>query len=1441
MQRMLKTDALLPITGKLLAIGLLVLIAFQLYHFPFSTVGLSIFYLAYLGLLIAFPAAWLIVLPAMIPILDLSPWTGRYLWTEFDHLVLLTIAVALWHGNYAFRLNDRSSISYKFILVLIAWQTLVLVRGLIPGYISEAGFLSTYLDSTSALRGSKGFWEALALFPVLIKASNQDINCYRKIGIGLLTGLCLCIASVVWERSVLIGLFDYSAQYRTTGLFSGMHIGGAFLDAYLALSIPFFALSFIWSKHWVFRLFGLALFAGALYTFIVTFSRANYIALLIILGTMFIAPQLIRGRVTSFTSRKTLIALITVAGIVVTPIITGNFSKERLSHVAEDLKTRLSHWQTATKVMTDGPMSVLIGEGKGRFPAYYRARIPEGSLLASADLLHEADNSFVRFSPSDDSGDLYVRQRFSNIPQGPFQLKLNLRSWNQTPEKLLVEICERNILRSSPECSWRGIKLSQEERGEWGAYQTVIDTDHTKASRLWWARPIEISLLNRGIGTPIDIDNVELLDAHGTNLLSNSSFSNGSDNWFVSAGNHLSWHVKNIWVSAYFEGGILGLIAFILVLLFMIVRLKNNAQKGSKVSLLLLCGLGGFLVIGIFDNVFDDPRISFLFYLVMWLCFVKPDQSTTEKIALDVPWGTLFVGTSMAVIVFAAASFFYLLNSYQLTPKQLMLKGTNALGVQSEMITQILAPPQKYRDTPLDGTLANQHPRILLPQLRHQDALKRQQLIKSRIQQYQSNGIDYLSSCGASDLLFETVCLLSQGKRQLPNSLVNKMVGFKLVSPKPQGTYGNIWQLALAYDLLAEHFEGRTRERISINASLREGLKQTLLELDKSNAAAWHGRVSLAATAWITAVALDGSDKDLRSLRQRAQGHFLEAIAILETTEAWPEGYNYWIQNRAMLLALAGAAYSNGLEQSTEAQRVKSALAKVAHWSIYATRPDNRVEGLGDEGSRVDLKDETRRFIDLVAQINQDPVLAGYSVYLQRLHRAESYYRSYRWGFLLFNDPSIAPVGDGTLESLSPYLSNFKLFGRHAMNLGYIRNGWGPEDTFISFKAGHIFSQHGHYDAGHFSIYKGAPLAINSSTYGNFTSPNRLNYSIRSVAKNTLLIMRPNEHIASLDSEVSDGGQRVVLPTSNSISNLERWTQNYREGMHLEGGELLDQQTHIDSFSYLSFDLTGAYNNKEYDENNLGGKIRKVSRQFLYLHDEDRLLIYDYINSTSPGYTKKWLLHAMNKPILESAQVLLGESNNGILESSEKDVLIENEKGYLTVNRILPRSGKTRLIGGKDFQYYVENDGDDRDLNGENHSSGSKQSPWFDNGKWRIEFQPSTQQLEDRFLVVLSPSIDQPAKGKIQELQTSHKKVTGVMTSESATLFLPTGFKDYPIDFKLNKPLHRLRIISTSRRDQIAVSCSKSQPLSTGSVTEYALNFSEIDTHKEVSCSIFAK
>ena len=101
------------------------------------------------------------------------------------------------------------------------------------------------------------------------------------------------------------------------------------------------------------------------------------------------------------------------------------------------------------------------------------------------------------------------------------------------------------------------------------------------------------------------------------------------------------------------------------------------------------------------------------------------------------------------------------------------------------------------------------------------------------------------------------------------------------------------------------------------------------------------------------------------------------------------------------------------------------------------------------------------------------------------------------------------------------------------------------------------------------------------------------------------------------------------------------------------------------------------------------------------------MLVYDRIVATSADYQKKWLLHTINKPEAGETKVLKGEADNGILEAAGKDLVVTNKKGVMNVQALLPEKSRWLLIGGEDYRFYVETDGDQADgFDGENPTKG---------------------------------------------------------------------------------------------------------------------------------------
>lgn len=767
------------------------------------------------------------------------------------------------------------------------------------------------------------------------------------------------------------------------------------------------------------------------------------------------------------------------------------------------------------------------------------------------------------------------------------------------------------------------------------------------------------------------------------------------------------------------------------------------------------------------------------------------------------------IASGLVASLLLALTPLFVLRNYDLTPREAIERGIDRLGVGDTWVESFVQPDARYGNQPLDGSLRTGRPRILPPKVDGAGAPGGPALPENRLAAYHPDDRANVSgTCGRS-LLASATCWFLRGQVETGRRALDQLEHFETQRPSATTRYGNGWQLALAYDLLAAHPELADGLRTRTNLKLQRALGQYLAVLDGSSASLWHGRSTLAAQAWLIAVAMDESGiPERRELRRRAQGHFLDTMEALDLTQAWPEGYNYWINSRAFLLTLAASAYVNGLEDSHHASSIRETMRRVGLWHVHATRPDHRVEGLADEGSRVDLREETRRPIDIMATLTRDPALAGYSRFLGQIHGPRSYYRGYRWGFGLFNDPTLTgprAQAVGSLGFLQNLLPSAELFGPGAMNLAYLRSHWGEDATFISFRAGHTFTHHGHYDAGHFSLFKGAPLAVNSSTYAGIRKPHRLNYAIRTVAKNSLLILRPGEQVRPnrfFEPNVAAGGQRITLPTGSAITSVPDWRANLNAGLHLEGGELLHFEHDAQRYTYLQADLTRAYNNPEHDSGGRGGKAKRVVRSLLYLRPDDRLLVFDEVTVTEPEYTARWLLHSVNRPDAEeTGRNLTGTPDNGIIRYPATRMRISNGRGRLLVDPVEPGKGHWQLIGGPDYQYYVDVDGDAATLDGINFQEGASLKPWFDVALWRLELQAEQSRRDGRFMVLLSPSLDAFREEPVLPIEAAGAFTNALQAGSQGVAFAAADGQGG--ELRLEAPLSRLYLTGLPGQTQV--------------------------------------
>ena len=343
------------------------------------------------------------------------------------------------------------------------------------------------------------------------------------------------------------------------------------------------------------------------------------------------------------------------------------------------------------------------------------------------------------------------------------------------------------------------------------------------------------------------------------------------------------------------------------------------------------------------------------------------------------------------------------------------------------------------------------------------------------------------------------------------------------------------------------------------------------------------------------------------------------------------------------------------------------------------------------------------------------------------------------------------------------------LFGRESYGVAFFRGEWGnPDELFASFKAGDLLAHHDHYDVGNFTIQRGGELVPQTGFYGSYYQEHRLGYQIQTVSANSILVLAPGEYSNYLRRREEwwpwvSGGQRVISPTGFNCLSRKHYQQQRNDGPHLERATIKAWESVPELFDYIAADITAAYNSTRFSEPGNPAKVELVTRQFLFLRPEEAFIVFDRVDTTRPEFQPRFLLHSNAKPESSKEYLLAGSSENGILRTQDKTFSHQHDDGRLTVHMLLPRELEGYKIGGPDYCFYVEADGDGGDgFDGKNLVQGSgRRGAERKVDQWRIEIAPLGAVRSNRFLAVLLPRLIEDSKPN-PEVELLESGVEGV-------------------------------------------------------------------------------
>lgn len=260
-------------------------------HYPLTPTVMAALVLVFWAVAFARPELWLLLLPALLPGIGLAPWSGWITFEELDFLILAAAAGGYaslaWtkQGKVTTGNNKHSHAQTVFggVWLLAGLFALATAVSISRGFADAGGFsfgwYQGYHEPMNSLRVGKSFFLALLLLPLWQVACKQ--NPERVQGLlskGLMLGLAAAALTTLWERLAFTGLLNFSTDYRTTGMFWEMHVGGAALDGFLALAVPFAARELMVVRSALRWGLAAALLTLAAYACLTTFSRGVYLA-----------------------------------------------------------------------------------------------------------------------------------------------------------------------------------------------------------------------------------------------------------------------------------------------------------------------------------------------------------------------------------------------------------------------------------------------------------------------------------------------------------------------------------------------------------------------------------------------------------------------------------------------------------------------------------------------------------------------------------------------------------------------------------------------------------------------------------------------------------------------------------------------------------------------------------------------------------------------------------------------------------------------------------------------------------------------------------------------------------------------------------------------------------------------------------------------------------
>ncbi|MFH1070479.1 MAG: heparinase II/III family protein, partial [Candidatus Glassbacteria bacterium] len=469
---------------------------------------------------------------------------------------------------------------------------------------------------------------------------------------------------------------------------------------------------------------------------------------------------------------------------------------------------------------------------------------------------------------------------------------------------------------------------------------------------------------------------------------------------------------------------------------------------------------------------------------------------------------------------------------------------------------------------------------------------------------------------------------------------------------------------AFAFDWLYNHPNFSEEEKRQVIENLVRGAQSCIQMYDGQGAHIFHTRMYGYPTgAGIAGLALAGHHPEAQKFMDWAYGKYMNDLfparevqdGSVHNSLAYGRKYTMWLVGH--FIAGWSSATGENLWQIIREEQGDWAWRE-ALFLICAEQPDGRLVRYGDNFFR-----GTERFsFEVVSErafYYAEPAGQGYLNYLIDRHKTGT---DHRIGMEMGNAYEVFLYWDaddpGVPRSILPPRT---LFSPHGTGMAFWRTGWDPDDTFIFFKCGDYFDNHGHFDAGHVEVFRRAPLLIEGGSYaGGTESQHYIKYFHNSVAHNTIQIVDP--------ADPEDAGSQRFYNNQgmNTIGH-------YRRDVNREYGNVIDYRDCGDSLTYLAAEFSAAYP---------AGRAERVVRELVWTAGRF-LVVVDNIRLADPKYQPRILWHYTVKPQAEKQRftVSAGGARAVVSVAAPAEARIEQVESFRVGTGVYPPTSTDPSLG----------------------------------------------------------------------------------------------------------------------------------------------------------------